>query len=557
MEVVMTSRTHDVIISIIPVGRFLLAFALVVVALALFSVTAFAQTRDTVLFEGWESGIRNWSVTNGVWEVDTPRTSVNSGPPTARTGRKCAGTVLNGPYPADANTRLKSPWIVLPQIFSGEQLQLRYWEWFNIFGGDRGVVQITLNDTTWQSLSIPVDWNSWAWTHNIVDISAYASLTVRLAFYFTSNGNDQAAGWYIDDISIVKGVFNLPNPEDFELGIGDWYAERGVWEVGTPTAGPPNAHSGQKCAGTILRSTYPALARTRLVSPKIRLIPDAVGRTPVLCFWHWFNIFSIGGDSAIVQISVNGGPWQFISQLFGQNSGAWTQHCIPLTSYVSSTARFAFYFSSNGSDEATGWYVDDIRVDSVMSLPSQVVLVSPANRAIINADSVRFIWNRSSPSVSSYFFERASDSIFINRLIDSSVVDTVKTVRPITNNRFWWRVRAKNQAGLGPASVRRSFDIITDVTEIEHLPTEFRLVQNYPNPFNPTTRIEYAIPKTAHVSLKVFDLLGREVATLVNENLQPGSYETTFDGKDLSSGVYLYRLQAGGFVETKKLLLVR
>jgi hypothetical protein len=89
------------------------------------------------------------------------------------------------------------------------------------------------------------------------------------------------------------------------------------------------------------------------------------------------------------------------------------------------------------------------------------------------------------------------------------------------------------------------------------LPKVFLLFQNFPNPFNPTTRIEYAIPKTSHVSLKVFDVLGREVATLVDELQDVGSKSVEFDASGLASGVYLYRLQAGGFVETKKLLLLR
>jgi hypothetical protein len=87
------------------------------------------------------------------------------------------------------------------------------------------------------------------------------------------------------------------------------------------------------------------------------------------------------------------------------------------------------------------------------------------------------------------------------------------------------------------------------------VPTEFSLAQNYPNPFNPSTTIRFVVPVSGFVSLKVFDLLGREVATLVDEKKDAGSYEVTFDGKNLSSGVYFYRLQAGEFVQTKKLLL--
>ncbi len=87
------------------------------------------------------------------------------------------------------------------------------------------------------------------------------------------------------------------------------------------------------------------------------------------------------------------------------------------------------------------------------------------------------------------------------------------------------------------------------------LPENFGLKQNYPNPFNPSTKIEFQIPSSAFVELKVFDLLGREVATLANEEMQPGNYETTFDGEGLASGVYFYRLQAGEFGQTRKLLL--
>ena len=92
------------------------------------------------------------------------------------------------------------------------------------------------------------------------------------------------------------------------------------------------------------------------------------------------------------------------------------------------------------------------------------------------------------------------------------------------------------------------------------IPTQYILEQNYPNPFNTSTRISYSVFPTGTrqaVSLKVYDVLGREVATLVNTEQVPGTYQTTFDGSGLASGVYFYRLQAGGFAETKKLLLLK
>ncbi len=107
--------------------------------------------------------------------------------------------------------------------------------------------------------------------------------------------------------------------------------------------------------------------------------------------------------------------------------------------------------------------------------------------------------------------------------------------------------------------------IITGVSELGGIiPNRFALEQNYPNPFNPSTRIEFRIPARpagganfGFVSLKVFDLLGREVATLVNETKPAGTYDATFNANNLSSGVYFYRLQSGSYVETKRMMLVK
>jgi hypothetical protein len=96
---------------------------------------------------------------------------------------------------------------------------------------------------------------------------------------------------------------------------------------------------------------------------------------------------------------------------------------------------------------------------------------------------------------------------------------------------------------------------IKPVTEIT--PYKYQLSQNYPNPFNPETNIRYEIPKNGFVKLIVYNILGREVETLVNENQSAGAYEVSFDGSNLSSGPYFYKLQAGDFSETKKMLLIK
>ncbi len=120
------------------------------------------------------------------------------------------------------------------------------------------------------------------------------------------------------------------------------------------------------------------------------------------------------------------------------------------------------------------------------------------------------------------------------------------------------------------ANVLEYFDLSVNINELENIPTDFYLSQNYPNPFNPSTKIKYSIPNVvsglpggqasfslSNVVLKVYDILGREVATLVNKQQAPGNYEITFVSSGLSSGTYFYTLKYGDRIETKKMILLK
>ena len=116
----------------------------------------------------------------------------------------------------------------------------------------------------------------------------------------------------------------------------------------------------------------------------------------------------------------------------------------------------------------------------------------------------------------------------------------------------------------GSTSGFARYNLVTPVDDENNFPTEFALEQNYPNPFNPSTTIKYTIPsvistegRNLNVQLKVYDVLGNEVATLVNEEKPAGSFEVKFDASELTSGVYFYKILAGNFVETKKMILIR
>jgi hypothetical protein len=172
---------------------------------------------------------------------------------------------------------------------------------------------------------------------------------------------------------------------------------------------------------------------------------------------------------------------------------------------------------------------------------------------------VRAIWKRGVPEILGYWIEYSTDSLFLFRLVDSTLTDSTFIVRHLlTGREYWWRVRARNAAGWGEFGEQRSFAVkITGLDHGDFIPQEFVLFQNHPNPFNPATAIRYGLPRRAHIALTVFNALGQQVSRLVQGEQDAGFHEIRFDGTDLPSGVYFYRMQAGNFIETKKLLLVK
>jgi hypothetical protein len=223
--------------------------------------------------------------------------------------------------------------------------------------------------------------------------------------------------------------------------------------------------------------------------------------------------------------------------------------------------------NAGGSGPYSGVY----SFTTIVALPAQVNLISPAHGATVGADSVLCVWACSTPSATNYWFERATDSLFTtNRIMDSTLTDTSAVTRQmVTNTTYWWRVRAKNAAGWGPFSVARKFlVVITGVVVGTEMPTAYALEQNYPNPFNPTTQIRYALPRESSVRLVVYNLLGQQVAKLVDGRQSPGHHEAIWDGQNgeggsIGNGLYFYRIEArpadGGdsFIDVKKMLLIK
>ncbi len=163
----------------------------------------------------------------------------------------------------------------------------------------------------------------------------------------------------------------------------------------------------------------------------------------------------------------------------------------------------------------------------------------------------------------SFRVQVSEDSTFNTVLIDSTLKSSLMAIYNLTDTTYYWRVSAMVNSVSGVWTDAWSFKVDTTSTTVgvedpgNTIPQKYYLSQNYPNPFNPASIINYEIPKSSLVTLKVYDVLGREVATLVNEEKQAGRYNVTFNASKYSSGVYFYRITAGDFSQIKKMVLLK
>jgi hypothetical protein len=132
---------------------------------------------------------------------------------------------------------------------------------------------------------------------------------------------------------------------------------------------------------------------------------------------------------------------------------------------------------------------------------------------------------------------------------DTGIREGIITYSPFNEDQSWNDVSRWLYTWIGGAW--------TDVENDENVVLTYELEQNYPNPFNPATQIRYTLEQASNVTLRVYDMLGREVATLINENQNAGRHVVDFNASNFASGVYLYRLQAGSFVQVKKMILMK
>ena len=256
-------------------------------------------------------------------------------------------------------------------------------------------------------------------------------------------------------------------------------------------------------------------------------------------------IFAATLGGGVYTSTINGIIWKDISI---ENSSSGITELVPVYSLASIDINIIagvgpgyFYYASYSDTSFTNFYpgVSSTKPILCYAVRNATLFAGNSIGDIFSSDPSGLNWSRISPSLS----RQAVYSLALNN--SYIFAGTGNGIR-----RLWY-----------PEST-------TNVNNLKEVLSGFTLEQNYPNPFNPVTTIKYSIPTPFNkggtqvgsdvpVHLKVYNLLGQEVATLVNEQQAPGIYEVKFDGSNLPSGIYVYKLHAGGFVSTKKLMLLK
>ena len=328
-----------------------------------------ARVCDSIIYGvDWGGGLGSWGADNGVWQVGTPTVV---GPASCFSGTQCAGTVLDGNYPADTVSRLISAGVQMPTVTGSDEIHLRFRHWFSYGTNATGQVQVSVWDLVtstwggWISEGTEVTESSGGWSLKDVDLTAYSGNRVRIGFLHTGTIFTQGPGWYVDALTIVQTTPAFTGT--FETGWDDWSAGNGVWQVGTPTVvGPASCFSGTQCAGTVLGGNYPADTVSRLVSASNQLPAVTGGDEIHLRFRHWFSY----GTNATGQVQVS--VWDLVTSTWGgwisegtevtESSGGWSLKDVDLTAYSGNRVRIGFLHTGTIFTQGPGWYVDALTI---------------------------------------------------------------------------------------------------------------------------------------------------------------------------------------------------
>ena len=224
-------------------------------------------------------------------------------------------------------------------------------------------------------------------------------------------------------------------------------------------------------------------------------------------------------------------------------------------------------YSDDGLNDGTKYFYRVFATNTEGSSNSSNVAVAvtpmqtPSNLTgtQIVGGAIQLTWQDNSGSELGYYIERKKNFLGTYTVKDSvlSNISEYTDATGVPGNEYFYRIRGYNSVATSAYSNEVNVTLTGIKSDGTALPDRFAVSQNYPNPFNPSTVIMYQVPVNSLVTLKVYDVLGKEIQTLVNKHMSAGFYSATFVASTLPSGVYFYRMQAGKFSETRKLMVVK
>jgi C1A family cysteine protease len=361
-----------------------------------------------------------------------------------------------------------------------------------------------------------------------------------------------------------------------------------------------NAYSGESwwCGDTQLGG-FDIYWLQYLDLPSLNLSAATNPKLSFMASWSVVNPLNIlppipfdGWDGCNIWISVDGGKsfevavpsisaynctslFSFSSTVWGWNIGnniagwtgksnGWKQVELDLSQSISDSVIIRFAFASSGATLGTptdstlyGFLVDDITVTNDSQILFENHGETDTTMKIYGLEGLeKADWLTVNPSTETV---EPEDSLSINVVIDTKdlAAGSYYGLVILTSNDLTYRSYHSFSGGIH-INLEVQDTVATDIKmRSASIPETWSLEQNYPNPFNPSTKISWQSPDRSHQVLKVFDVLGNEIVTLVNEEKPAGNYEVTWNAVNFPCGVYFYRLQAGSFVETKKMILLK
>jgi hypothetical protein len=249
----------------------------------------------------------------------------------------------------------------------------------------------------------------------------------------------------------------------------------------------------------------------------------------------------------------------FATMVVNESNLTSSQYTVP--SNLVNNSQFYWRVNSSNSGGTSAWSAVWSFTTTTAALPVPPVLSTPVNGVTGQSLTPKLVWFKLNEA-SLYRIQISTDNLFSTITDSSTVTDSFYTIPSgkLTNHViYYWRVFGINTCNISSASLVWNFEtyylgIIQNSNEI---PKEFKLYNNYPNPFNPVTSISFDIPTKSFVSLKIWDLLGKEIMTLVYNDLSPGKYEYILNASGLSSGMYIYKLKANEYISIKKMVLIK